>query len=250
MENDRPMTKRELKAARRAEKVVIHKEESKQSMVRWGIIGVASIAFLGFFAFMVVMLKKDAPTVGADPVEFTSEAWTIGADDSNVVLTEFADLQCPACQAYHPIIKEILASYEEGEVRFDYMHFPLTSIHPNAMPAAKAAEAAGAQGKFFEYHDMLFDKQTLWSNLNAPAAREVFIEYAQELELDIEEFESVMDDAAIETKIRANMDEGISAGVSGTPSFFINGKRISTPQNIDVFKSIIDEELGKTGEEN
>ena len=144
-----------------------------------------------------------------------------GNQDAETVLVEYSDFQCPACAQFYPYVKEILEEHGDS-LRFEYRHFPLLTIHPHAVPAAKAAEAAGQQGKFFEMHDMLFENQPEWSKSTAP--RQYFERYAEELGLDVARFKQHMNASLIEDAIDASFDEARSYGFTGTPSFLLNGE--------------------------
>ena len=259
MDENRPMTKSEKKAAKRAEKASIYHEEKKNNMIKWGIIGIASVIFLGFFAFLVFLIKqKNAPTTN-EPVKITENTGHVLVSGQNeelkegsasaaiastkVTLVEFGDLQCPACGAYYPVVKEVLSNYPDGQIKFIFKHFPLTSVHPNAMAAAEAAEAAGNQGKFFEYHDMLYENQSSWGELAAPEADAKFVEYAKKLNLDLDQFNKDRKDPATEAVVRKTMDEGIALGVNSTPTFFLDGEKVINPQNASDFKKLIDTKI-------
>src|SRR5690606_8652134 len=116
-------------------------------------------------------------------------------------------------------------------VTFVYRHFPLDAAHPNAREAAYAAEAAGKQGKFFEMHDVLFEKQSEWSPL--PDPKETFIGYAEALKLDIEKFTTDMDSKEVQDKVQNDFLSGNEFNVQGTPTFFLNGKRIPNPASVE-----------------
>ena len=141
------------------------------------------------------------------------------------------------------MVTGLLNAYKDKSFNLMFKHFPLTAPHKNAFAAAMAAEAAGAQGKFFEFHDILYEKQDEWAQLPAGQARDKFISYAVELVLDQEKFKKDLENKELEGKIRANQNEGINNGVSGTPTFFLNGKILENPRSIDEFKKIIDEKL-------
>lgn len=161
-----------------------------------------------------------------------------GTAGAKVTLVEFGDFQCPACKAYEPIVRQVVAD-NAGTVQLVFKHFPLTQIHPNALLSAKASEAAGLQGRFWEMHDMLYDKQGEWSgSLNA---RDIFIGYAGSLGLDVAKFTKDLSNEDIEKKIVAEYKEGNALGVRGTPTFFVNGKMISNPASLEEFNSIIRE---------
>jgi protein-disulfide isomerase len=164
-----------------------------------------------------------------------------GAKTGKVTVVEFGDFQCPACGAAHPVVKQISEEYKE-DVTFVFRHFPL-SFHKNAIKAALAAEAAGAQGKFFEMHDLIFDNQSEWSESND--AEELFQKYAEELSLDMEKYQADFKNKTGESKINKDRADGNAAGVSSTPTFFINGKIRPGGIPYDEFKTIIEAELQK-----
>ncbi len=159
-----------------------------------------------------------------------------GAQAGTVTLVEFGDFQCPACGAYEPLVRKVTAD-NAGILKVVFRHFPLTQIHQNALLAAKASEAAGLQGKFWEMHDILYDKQPEWSG--ALNARDAFIAYATILKLDTKKFEADLNSASVEAKIMAEYQEGAKLGVMGTPTFFVNGKMISNPQSVEEFDKVI-----------
>ncbi len=159
------------------------------------------------------------------------------------MIIEFSDYQCPFCRKFREeTLDKILETYE-GKVRFVYRDFPLENIHPYAFKAAEAANCAGEQGKYFEYHDLLYEKQSDWS----ARGEEAFVEYAQQLSLDVESFETCLASGKYEEEVRKDLQDGINAGVTGTPAFFINGIPLSGAQPFEVFKVIIDSELARQG---
>jgi protein-disulfide isomerase len=140
---------------------------------------------------------------------------------SPVILEEYGDYQCPPCGQLHPVLKQIEHEYG-NQLRVVFRHFPLTKIHPNAMMAARAAEAARNQNKFTEMHDRLYINQHAWKDLADP--RPAFIGFARDLRLNVEKFTRDMDDPEIEQRIMSDMQKGSAAGVNGTPSVFIEGQ--------------------------
>lgn len=163
-----------------------------------------------------------------------------GNKDAKVTLTEYGDFQCPACAQFSPIVKSVLDQYGD-QIAFEFRHFPLISIHPYAVPAAKAAEAAGVQGKFFEMHDKLYENQNAWTKSAAPQA--FFVQYAEELGLDVNLFKQHMRASLVEEKIESQFKEAQEKGLTGTPSFFLNGERLEF-QTMDEFFAAIDAALG------
>lgn len=147
---------------------------------------------------------------------------TKGNPEAPIKLVEYSDFQCPACAAFHPVIKEVLNEYGES-IEFEYKHFPLPS-NQYAMDAALAAEAAGQQGKFFEFHDLLFGSQKVWSESVSPEL--VFLQYADTLGLDVPTFKKHMNSSKLRNRVREQFNEARGLGVTGTPTFFLNGKRM------------------------
>ncbi|MEK7646259.1 MAG: thioredoxin domain-containing protein [Patescibacteria group bacterium] len=164
-----------------------------------------------------------------------------GSDTATVTLMEYADFQCPACGAFYPIVERLLTN-SSTTVRFVGRHFPLAQ-HRNAIAAAQAAEAAGAQGKYWDMAGLLYDNQTSWETLTASQAYDVFKGYAERLKLNVALFEADFKSTETKTKIDEDLADGRAIGVSGTPTFFINGKAITNPRDYESFKKLIDEAI-------
>ncbi len=207
-------------------------------MKKAAIIAILSILFLAFTIISIVASKQKASV----PVKLSNSGWVTGNPRSKVTLTEFGDFQCPACKLFEPIMRQMRTSYG-SKVKIVFKHFPLKSVHPNAMAAAKAAEAAGNQGKFWEYHDLLYDNQELWAGQTDPTDK--FLEYAQQLKLDTELFKKDLQDKKFDDKINAQEDEGITVGVSGTPTIYVGGKFLGVPSGYDDLKKEVDAALSK-----
>jgi protein-disulfide isomerase len=158
-----------------------------------------------------------------------------GPKDAKVVITEFSDYQCPFCTQADTLIEQVLVA--NPGVALVYKQFPLTSIHPNAMPAAKAAIAAGKQGKYWEMHKILFQNQRA---LGADQLKE----YAKQIGLDVPKWEKDMNSPEVTEQISVEMKEAQAAEVRGTPTIFVNGKRLQT-RSVDGFKTAIDEAKAK-----
>lgn len=147
-----------------------------------------------------------------------------GNPNAEITLVKFGDFECPFCAQAAPQVDEILEKYD-GQIRFEYKHLPLSSIHPRAVPASQAAEAAGQQGKFFEYHDLLYTNQREWSRSTNPYP--IFDKYAQELELDLEKFNRHQKSSILLEKIVNDRNFATQNGYNSTPTFLINGEQIS-----------------------
>ena len=161
----------------------------------------------------------------------TENAPSKGAKDAKVVVVEFSDYQCPFCGQAEPLMNQVVQAYPK-DVRRVYKQFPLTSIHQNALPAAKAAVAAGKQGKFWEMHQKLFEHQRELSADN-------YKTWAKEIGLDVTRFEKDMASPEVQAEIDRDIADARSADVTGTPSIFVNGKRLMQ-RSMDGFKAMID----------
>jgi protein-disulfide isomerase len=161
-----------------------------------------------------------------------------GAKNPALDVIIFSDFQCPFCGRVEPTLKQMEKEYG-GKVRFTWKNYPLP-FHNNAMPAAQAAMAAGAQGKFWEMHDKLFANQQALDRPNLE-------KYAQELGLDMNKFKADLDSGKYKDVIEAETKEGSAVGVQGTPAVFINGRKIAGAYPWETFKKIADEELAKKG---
>lgn len=161
------------------------------------------------------------------------------AADGKVTVVEFLDFECPACGAAYPGVERLRAEYA-GKITYVVRHFPL-EMHPNAQAASLAAQAAGNQGKFAQMYQKLYDNQQTWGN--QPNQAPTFEGYAQELGLDMTRFRA--DLAAPETAqaVETDRQDGIAAGVTGTPTFFINGKQFEETPTYDNLKAAIDAAL-------
>ena len=173
--------------------------------------------------------------------EVTAEDWSKGNLDSEIVLVEYSDFQCPACKARLPLIEKILEEFS-SHIKFVYRHMPLTSIHNNAMMAAQATEAAGMQDKFWEMHDMLFEKQSEWSGLSKSDFRDELVVYAEEIALDIVKFAEDLESGAVEDLVDEDRDGAKAAEVNSTPTFYFNGEQIN-PKTYEEYREIIREGL-------
>ena len=140
-----------------------------------------------------------------------------GNPNAAIELIEYGDYQCPYCWKAYPIVKKLQEQLGD-KLKFSFRNFPLAKIHPNAMMAATASEAAAIQGKYWEMHDLLYEK-------HKRLGKEALMSYAAELKLDTEQFERDMLSEALTEKVEAEFLGGIRSGVNATPTFFINGEK-------------------------
>lgn len=198
-------------------------EPSNQWPLIGGIVAVCVVLFGGLI-WLLTKVPSSAPPVGGGPVSFQNEgAPRIGPADASVVVQIYGDLQCPACKQAEPALKLVMQKYAD-RVAFVWKDFPLMSIHPNARAAANAAWCAGAQGKFWEYHDTLYEQQSSWAEQRS--LDDIFASYAQGLELNVEAFRTCFRTRAQDGKVMAGVAEGTKNGVDRTPTFFIGSERV------------------------
>ena len=158
-----------------------------------------------------------------------------GAANTPLTLVEYGDYQCPYCGAAYPVVKQLQKALGK-KLRFVFRNFPLTQMHPYALVAAETAEAAALQGKFWEMHDLIFERQEL---LEA----DILPRWAQELGLDLEQFGAAIRQGDITKRIKEDRSSGIRSGVNGTPSFFINGARHDDAPDYNSLHRALEEQL-------
>lgn len=147
----------------------------------------------------------------------------VGPVDAPVTIEEFADFQCPPCGLLHPILKTMEKEFG-SQLRVVFRHFPLAQTHQHAVPAARATEAAGMQGKFWEMHDMIFENQRAWQA--SFDARPIFEGYAVKLGLDIPKYQRDLTSSAVDQRITLDGRRAAALGVNGTPTVFMNGREV------------------------
>jgi protein-disulfide isomerase len=160
-----------------------------------------------------------------------------GSDSARVTLVEYGDYECPYCGAAYPIVKRIQKTME-GDLCFVFRNFPLTETHPHALHAAYAAEAAALQDKFWEMHDLLFENQDALED-------DDFLRYAQQLELDTDQFMRDFSSDEVANKVEQDSSSGVRSGVNGTPTFFINGLRYDGSYEYSALLAALREELAQ-----
>jgi protein-disulfide isomerase len=193
---------------------------------------------------LIAELRKAGPDVRVmfDPprrqVEVAATDPSLGDPSAPVTIIEFSDFQCPFCQSVSPTLKAVREKYGD-KVRVVWKDFPLTQIHPEAFKAGEAAHCAGDQGKFWEYHDVLFANQQA---LQSDSLKK----YAADLGLDAAAFDSCLETSKYGERVRSGVEQGSRLGVNSTPTIYINGRMLSGAQPIETFSTLIDEELSRT----
>ncbi len=203
----------------------------KETKILLGIIAVIVAGLIGVF----MMFNKSGTTATVDPGKLV-RADSQKEGSGSVQLVEFGDYQCPSCGAAHPTVQKILKDFE-GKVTFVFRNFPLETIHKNAMAAAKYAQASSKQNKFWEMHNKLYESQAEWSELADPTTK--FAEYAKALGMDTDKLKKDANEQSIADYIQRDIDDGTALSVSGTPTFFVNGKQVAK-NDYDSLKAAIE----------
>ena len=210
---------------------------SKMTKVAW--IAVV-IAFFGGVFWLSMSGSEKKATVANELLTVVSDDHVVGPETASATVVEYLDFECEACGAYYPLVQQLEAAYP-NDLRVVSRYFPLPS-HRNSMTAALAVEAASRQGKHKEMFDMAFQRQAQWGEKPNPTP-EVFEGFAQEIGLDMEQFRADVASQSVKDRVQRDFDAGNKLGNTGTPTFFLNGKKISNPNGLDAFKKLIDETI-------
>ncbi|HET9850080.1 MAG TPA: thioredoxin domain-containing protein [Candidatus Saccharimonadales bacterium] len=190
------------------------------------ILAVIIIIFVGFAAFSNHSKGTSSNTSGAQPTSHIE-----GQGKSGVKLVEYGDYQCPVCEAYYQPVKQAVSQLN-SQIYFQFRNLPLVSIHPNAFAGARAAEAAGLQGKYWQMHDLLYDNQSSWAESSNPQS--MFDGYAQQLKLNLNQFKQDYASSKVNDAINADLNAFSKTNQEeATPTFFLDGKYINNSQFSD-----------------
>jgi protein-disulfide isomerase len=232
-----PTTDAEVEAVYTAQKDRINRPLAEvkgqiQQMLRQGKVEQAREAYLRTLrAAADVTIRLRAPKI---EVSYDSSR-VRGDPKAPITIVEFSDFQCPFCQRAHAVVKELLSKYPT-QVKLAYRDFPLRQIHPQADAAAEAARCAGEQGKFWPFHDRLFES-------NRPLDLAAFADHAAAVGMDQSKFVDCLAADKFEGQIEQDLQDGTRAGINGTPGFFINGVMVTGAQPLAVFERVVQQEL-------
>lgn len=195
--------------------------------------------------------RAAAGTAAVVPVaDLADDDPALGNPDAAVTIVEFSDFQCPFCRRFwRETLSQIKSEYlAAGKAKFIYRDFPLSQIHPGALPAAEGAECAREQGKFWEMHDVMFEEQEKQGQGTIQFTGEDVKKWAAKIGLDSVRFNQCLDSEKYKPEVEKDLADGAGAGVTGTPATFINGRLISGAQPFAAFKAVIEEELAKAAQ--
>ncbi len=196
--------------------------------------------FVGIVAFTGGDDKENSVISNAKPSQHI-----YSKTDSKVTLVEYGDFQCPYCYQYEPIVAQVREKYK-GKINFQFRNFPLQATHQNAFAAHRAAEAAHKQNKFWEMHDLLYQNQKQWSE--AQSVNPYFESYAKQIGLDVNKYKTDFASKEVNAIINADMKAGNDLKVTGTPTFFLNGKKTEITADLASFEKVIDAAIQKQGQ--
>ncbi|MCA9366943.1 thioredoxin domain-containing protein [Candidatus Kaiserbacteria bacterium] len=202
----------------------------------WVIIAVLTVVLFGG----AILLSQGGSSKNNEGVQRLEHV--TGNPDSSIVLEEFADLQCPACASFAPVVDEVLSQFGDA-IRYEYKQFPLP-MHQYALQAGVAAEAAAQQGKFFEFTHVVFQNQDTWAKSRVPGS--FFEQYATDLGMDVEQFKRQSQSTELRDYVKEQMAEGRDRGVAGTPTFYLNGQLMEY-STVEEFLTQIAAAVGGTG---
>lgn len=216
----------------------------KKEGIILGLIGLVTVVIV-VGAALLLSQPKEASTQNATVIDKglllgpEKDRQAIGSPSAKVTIVEFADYQCPACRLAHPVVEQILEEYKD-RVYFVFRNFPLP-MHQNAVLAATAAQAAGAQGKYWEMYTSLYENQEEWGE--SSKAKDLIKSYAEDLGLDTGKFATDLDSQIGKAIIEKDQDDGYKLGVNSTPTFYINGDKLAGVIDYDAFKKELDKRL-------
>jgi NhaA family Na+:H+ antiporter len=213
----------------------------RRSPLPFIIIGVVLLAAIAAGAWYLNRARQPGAVASGSPG--AQPAHTLGDERAPVTLEEFGDYQCPPCGTMFPEVEKLRQDYGD-QLRFIFRQNPLFRMHPHALLAAHSAEAAGLQGKFWEMHRALYENQRTWSPVQDPTA--MFEAYARQAGLDVERYRKDVGSNETDARVVADRDRAQSVGVDSTPTFFVNGRKISPAQTTGKgLREEIDRALGK-----
>jgi protein-disulfide isomerase len=197
------------------------------------IIGILAVTGIMLFGGIYLVSRNQKPPEKVQLI--LDNSWKTGAENGTTTLLEFGDFQCPSCQIYESVVKQLLANNKQ-QLTFVFRHFPLPQ-HSNAKDAAYAAEAAGTMGKFWEMYEKLYEQQTEWSGLTDAPAK--FAEYAESMGLDKAKFLEEMKSEAVIKKVQQDLDDALNLQINSTPTFYLNGEKMQIPDSPEKFNILV-----------
>lgn len=211
-----------------------------------------TVLIVGIFGVLIVTNQRQGEEFKGDATKVITDGAIqdrmYGSADQTVTLIEYGDFQCPACSSIYPTVEEVKQKYKD-KLTFVFRNLPLTNIHPNALAAATAAEAAGQQGKFWEMYNKLYQNQQAWQSAGANERSGFFEKYASELGLNVDQYKKDVSSKAVSEKINRDRSTAQKFNATSTPTFVLNGKVLpeSASVNADEFRKTVEQALKDAG---
>ena len=248
--------------------IITMKKSAYYGLVVTAIVGIAvGTFFVGYFVASFAntpdyvtrsqledLLSDTQPTVAIPQKLIISldDDPMLGNPDAPVTVVEFSDFQCPFCSRFHQeTLPLIVKNYvDSGQVNIVYRDFPIDRIHPNAKITHIAAECADEQGMFWQYHDILFERQSQWNKMDSESITNQVVEYAHLLSLDVDSFSECLRNPAIAAEVNADKADGTKYGATGTPAFFIGNEQtgyihVNGAKPFESFVQVINQKLAQ-----
>lgn len=217
----------------------------------WAVLGAIIIIFVGII--VIQNRKASAPDGSSGSGSSGVTNHVEGKNSKGITLVEYGDYECPVCYLYYSVVKQVAEKYND-QIQFQFRNFPLQQMHPNAFAGARAAEAAALQNKFWEMHDQLYENQdpngaTGWVSSKDPL-NQYFAGFAKTLGLNVDQFKKDYASSKVNDAINADAAEGNKLGITGTPTFFLDGKEVKLQDlvdgnqpSVDKFSKVIDQAI-------
>jgi len=204
---------------------------------------VIAAVVIGGIAWLITSGSDQKQMSSQETLAVVGDDHVKGAENASVTLVEYLDYECEVCGAYYPVVKRLSEEYKD-DVKFVVRYFPLPG-HKNSMTSALAVEAAGKQGKYWEMHDIVFENQKDWGEQRF-ADPKIFENYARQIELDMDRYSQDIRSQELRDRVERDRRAGQRLGITGTPTFFLNGEKIETPRGYENFKALIQSTISKT----
>lgn len=230
---DQHIPKSELREMRRHSAQL----KSRIKTISWTLV---VVAIVGGLILLAVSTSNKKETNSKNPLEVSTDDYVKGAENGSVTLIEYLDFECEICGMYFPLIKQLQGDFP-NDLKIVRRYYPLPG-HRNGLQSALAVEAAARQGKYEEMHDLLFSEQKTWGEKKIVDPT-MFEQYAKQLGLDMEKFKQDVGSQSVRDRVQRDIQTGTKLGNTGTPTFYLNGRKIQNPKTYEDFKTLIQAEV-------
>jgi|SRR3990170_3400765 len=233
---EKGLSKKEKRLLVKEQKKVNAMASERDKKIKKAIVGILILAGVIYLGYNSKKTGGQDSSSQSEVLQVNERDWVRGERQAKVTLIEYGDFQCPACADYAPIVKKLGEEFSQ-DLAIVYRHFPLVTIHDNAFAAALASEAAGKESKFWEMHDILYEKQEEWVKERDPKGK--FAEYAESIGIDKDKFLAGFESTDIKKKVEEDNLSASRLRLNSTPTYFLNGEKIQ-PRGYEEFKEKIE----------